>query len=516
MHKAAFRMTHRFSLKPLKHALALLAVVAVALTFAPPRAAKADPGEAVAAGIIGLAVYCGVTGKCTSGGRSSGGGRGGGPVDAIGLSGQNAMLVQGGLQNLGYYNGAIDGAIGGGTRTSIRAYQAAIGANQTGVLTGQQINDLVALSPSYFSYPADNPQLFGADLANDLDRAGVRQVQAALNQQGYGAGTVDGSFGGMTRNAIAAYKAANGLPGQPVATRRLLARLMGWAPPEPAGKQIVNARRGIAPAAAPVQQVAVPIAPAPTLAPALAPAPAPIPLAPSAGTVMNAAAPLPQGEVTAAAPSDDLTFDILGVELGMSEAQVKGTLMAGLGGELMFDTAEAVDFGAGGASTHGFLTVQPSWPEAPAEQVLALFDEARPELGAVAVFRMIRMPESVDQATFEAGVLPDIVANYGSEGLRAGEARWIGGAAARGGSNVAACGDPRLSVDTGVANALDALWRSGGGPRLDGGLDQVTADCGQVLSVDYAGSVVRIGLWNSGALAGASMGAGAATPKIKF
>ncbi len=504
-------MTQRLSFDPLKHTLALLAVVAVAFTFAPPRAAKADPGDAIAIGIIGAAIYCGATGKCTSGGRSSGGG-GGGPVDAIGLSGQNAMLVQGGLQNLGYYNGAIDGAIGGGTRGSIRAYQAAIGANQTGVLTGQQINDLVALSPAYFSYPADNPQLFGADLANDLDRAGVRQLQAALNQQGYAAGAVDGALGGMTRNAIAAYKAANGLPGQPVATRRLLARLMGWAPPEPAGKQIVDARRGIAPAAAPVQQVAVPIAPAP--------APAPLALAPSAGTVMNTAAPLSQGEVMAAARSGDLTFDILGVELGMSEAQVKGTLMAGLGGELMFDTAEApgfgAGFGAGGALTHGFLTVQPSWPEAPAEQVFALFDEARPELGAVAVFRMIRMPDAVDQATFEAGVLPDILANYGTEGLVAGETRWIGNAAARTGSNIAACGEPRLSVDTGVANALEALWRSGGGPRLDGGLDQVTADCGQVLSVDYAGSVIRIGLWNSGALAGASMGAGAVTPKIKF
>ena len=186
----------------------------------------------------------------------------------------------------------------------------------------------------------------------------------------------------------------------------------------------------------------------------------------------------------------------------MSEAQVKGTLMAGLGGELMFDTAEAAGFGAGrrGRRT-GSSPCSPSWPEAPAEQVLALFDEARPELGALAIFRMIRMPDAVDQATFEASVLPDIVANYGDAGLVAGETRWIGSAAARGGSNIAACGDPRLSVDTGVANALDALWRSGGGPRLDGGLDQVTADCGQVLSVDYAGSVIRIGLWNSGALA---------------
>lgn len=476
-------MTSRFLLlDPLKHVLALVAAVAVALAIAPPRAAKADPGDAIAIGIIGAAIYCGTTGKCTNGKRSGRGGGGGGPVDAMALSGQNAMLVQGGLQNLGYYNGSIDGAIGAGTRASIRAYQTAIGANPTGVLTGEQINDLVALSPSYFSYPADDRQLFNADIANDLDRAGVRQLQAALNQQGYAAGGVDGALGGMTRNAIAAYKAANGLPGQPVASRRLLARLMGWAPPEPAGKQIVNARRGIAPAPAIVAPVT--------------PAPAPV-------------------AVPAAVPSDDLTFDILGVELGMSETQVKGMLMVALGGELMFDTADAADFGAGGRVTHGFLTVQPSWPEAPAEQVLALFDDARPELGAVAVFRMIRMPDGVDQVAFEAGVLPDIIANYGTEGLlqQGADIRWIGKAAALSG-DVSGCGDPRLSVDTGVANALDALWRSGGGPRLDGGLDAVTADCGQVLSVAYAGSVIRIGLWNTAAFAGDT--SGPATPKIKF
>ncbi|MCB1356387.1 MAG: peptidoglycan-binding protein [Maritimibacter sp.] len=481
-------MTLRFSFEPLKHSLALVAALAVALTLTPPRAARADAGDAIAIGIIGAAIYCGATRKCTTPGRSSG--RGAGPADAVALGGQTAMLVQGGLQNLGFYNGAIDGAIGAGTRNSIRAYQAAIGANQTGVLTATQINDLVALSPSYFGYPADHPQLFNADVANDLDRAGVRQLQAALNQQGYAAGSVDGAFGGMTRNAIAAYKAANGLPGQPVASRRLLARLMGWAPPEPAGKQIVNARQGIAPA--------------PVAAPAL-PAPVAVPQGPA-----------PEPMIPAAVPAGELNFDILGVTLGMSTAQVKSTLMAALGGELMFDQAEAASFGAGGAVTDGFLTVQPSWPEPPAEQVLALFDAGRPELGAVAVFRMIRMPETVDQATFEAQVLPDIVANYGGEGMVAGENRWIGKAAARAAGLGAACGNPGLSVDTGVAHALDGLWRSGGGPRLDGGLGDITADCGEVLSVDYAGSVIRIGLWNSSALAGGAASGASATPKIKF
>lgn len=493
-------MTHRSSFARPNLLVALLAALAVAFTFSAPRPAEADPGEAIAAGIIGLAIYCGATGKCTNGNRSGGGG-GGGPADAIALSGQNAMLVQAGLQNLGFYTGALDGAIGQGTRNSIRAYQAAIGANQTGVLTGQQINDLVALSPSYFTYPADDAYLFNADLANDLDRDGVRQVQAALNQRGFAAGSVDGAFGGQTRNAIAAYKAANGLGGAPVASRRLLAHLMGWAAPEPAGKTIVMARRGIAPAAAA----------------------APIPATPTIGALQNSAAvapamvPAPQVMTPAAAPvaapAGDLDFDILGVELGMSEAQVKGTLMAQLGGELMFDSADAASIGAGAGVSRGFLTAQPGWPAATSEQVMALFDEARPELGAVAVFRMIRMPDGIDEAAFETQVLPDIMANYGDAGKVAGEARWIGRAAARGG-NPAACGDPKLAVDTGVANALEGLWRAGGGPRFETGLGEIGADCGQVLSVTYAGSVIRIGLWDSGALGTASPAA--AAPKIKF
>lgn len=505
-------MTQPISTYLLKQTIALVAALAVAFTLAPPRPAAADPsdlGKVIVGGIVAGGLYCAATGNCTV---RRGGGGGAGPVDAIGLSGQNAMLVQGGLQNLGFYNGAIDGAIGAGTRASIRAYQAAIGANQTGVLTGQQINDLAALSPSYFSFPADSPQLFAADLAHDLDREGVRQLQAALNQQGYAAGAVDGAFGAQTRNAIAAYKASNGLPGQPLASRRMLARLRGWAPPEPLGKQIVYARQGIAPVqgtALPAAQAVPPVSPVQPAAPqqqaAATPTPIPLPATTGVATVLNAAV-----------PAGEASYDILGVKLGMSEAQVKGTLMAGLGGELMFDNADGTQIGGGAGVSRGFLTVQPNWPEAPAEQVMALFDDARPELGAVAVFRMIRMPEGVDEAVFEAQVLPDIVANYGTGDKRPGEAVWIGSAAARNAGDVAGCGAPRLSVDTGVANALDAMWRSGGGPRLDGGLDAITTDCGQVLSVDYAGSVIRIGLWDSAAFAGSATDTAAAAPKIKF
>ncbi|PIE06621.1 MAG: hypothetical protein CSA74_11370 [Rhodobacterales bacterium] len=478
-------MTFRLAAPPLKYSLSLVSAGALALGLAPATPARADLGEVVAIGIIGTAVYCGVSGKCTSKPQARAGGGGGSYGDAIPLSGQNAMLVQGGLKSFGFYTGAIDGAIGSGTRNAIRAYQDAIGAPRTGVLTGQQINDLVALSPGYVTLAADDPAMFISELANDLDRNGVRQLQAALNQQGYPAGSVDGAFGNQTRTAIASYKAANGLPGKPLATRRLLAWVMGWVAPEPAGAHLVAARRGVTPPA-PAPQPAV-----------MVPAPAPQPVPP-------------------AVIPDALSFDILGVRLGMSEADVKNALTVALGETVMFDRAGVSSIGAVDGVTHGLLTVQFDWPHPPAEQVMVLFDEARPDAGALAVFRLVRMPDELGQAGYETQMLPDILANYGAAGKVAGRTMWVGKAAARGG-DVAACGAPQISVDTGVTDALAGLWRSGGGPKLDGGFGSVSADCGQVLSVDFAGNVVRFGLWDSAAFAGGGAAAPAVqAPKIKF
>lgn len=481
---------------PLNHLIALIAAVALAFGVATPRAAKADPGEAIAAGIIGLALYCGATGKCTNDSSRGGGSRG--PADAVALTRTEKMWVQGGLQTLGFYTGAIDGSIGGGTRAAIRVYQGAIGEAQTGVMTGKQINDLAALSPGFVHLDPTDRSLFNADLAGDLSRDEVRALQAALNAKGFAAGVVDGSPGGQTRNAITAYKAAQGLPGKPVPSRRLLAHLNGWAPPQPAGAQLIAGRANTAPAA-PMNTVANT-----GIANAAAPASA-------AGATVIAQPPAKQAPAPAAvavAPvATDLTFDILGVSPGMSEAAVKTTLMAQLGTDVLFDTAGAAAFGGSGAATHALQAVQPAWPAPPAEQVVALFDEARPEAGALAVFRLIQMPESVTQEVFDTQVLPDIVANYGSAG-KVGPASWI----AEAGADPARCGDLRVGGITDAGSAETALWGAGGGvsfaPGAFAGLD---ADCGQVLRVAYEDAVIRIGLWDTGALAGV-----VPAPKIKF
>ena len=60
------------------------------------------------------------------------------------LSRDERITLQAALQWEGYYNAALNGAIGPGTRRAMAAYQAATGADPTGVLTSAQRTDLVA------------------------------------------------------------------------------------------------------------------------------------------------------------------------------------------------------------------------------------------------------------------------------------------------------------------------------------------------------------------------------------
>jgi peptidoglycan hydrolase-like protein with peptidoglycan-binding domain len=451
----------RFILFPdpiLKPVFATLLALAVAFGFSTPRPAVAQDGiaGAVALGIVGTAVYCAANPHRCGGSRTGTTSGNLGAVDAAALNRTQAMWVQGGLRNLGFYSGAIDGAIGAGTRSSIRQYQAAIGANATGRLTGQQINDLVALSPDFISYEDDAPYLFNA-------------------------GPVDGAMGGMTRNAIAAYKGSQGLPGGPVASRRLLAHMLDMPAPVPAGAHLVAFR----PSGSSGGEVD----------------------SSSGNTAQNVAQP--QADTPAAPEGEDLVFDLLGVTLGMKPDAVTNRLSQEFGANLVTDQTDAAGFGGTEGLDIAYLGQQSNWPADAAEQFVALFDSARPDLGAVAAFRTIRMPASVDQAMFDAQVMPGILEKYGADARFGDDDIWIGGADARAAARddagiLAQCGELRL------ADIGSGSWAEGSGPRLDtASLDSVSRDCGQVLTVTFENSVLEIGLWNSTALSGAA-------PKIKF
>ncbi|HHS94203.1 MAG TPA: hypothetical protein ENK63_02530, partial [Rhodobacterales bacterium] len=391
--------------RPFSAALALFLAAALALATAAPQPAEAQGrklGRAIGAVIVGGALLC-ATNPAACGARGSGRrAGGGGPVDAIALDQTQAMWVQEGLRATGFYFGAIDGAIGAGTRGSIREYQAAVGDAATGALTGEQINDLVALSPTFTPLANDPVQMFNADLANDLGRDGVYQLQVALNAAGYNAGVPDGAFGGNTRNAIAAYKASRGLPGASVASRRLLAQMTGGAAPQPAGLYLVA--QGTMPAPV-TDQAGVSSVPSEEVA---TPAPSPV-----------------------AVPAPDLTFDLLGVTLGLHEPEVKAALSVDYGTSFPYETAPKDAFGGNDKLTTAGLAVQPAWPTPGSEQMLALYDATRRELGAIAIFRLIKMPEGIDQEAFEAQVLPGIIEKYGADAMFGNGRVWIGGGAAR-------------------------------------------------------------------------------------
>ncbi len=202
----------------LKHSLlAATAAISLNVTALP---ARADGGNLLGGVVVGAILYCGITGNCTNGNQQAP--RNG---DAVALDREQRMMVQEGLAYAGYYDGAIDGAIGPASRKAIVAYQKSMGAPETGYLTASQITDLMRQSQNYRDVPANDDRMFALEFGDTLAQDDVRVLQASLNDQGYDAGTADGLLGNNTRQAIAAYKQDNGYDGPPVATELLLARV---------------------------------------------------------------------------------------------------------------------------------------------------------------------------------------------------------------------------------------------------------------------------------------------------
>lgn len=472
--------------------------------IAVPSMARAD-GELAKAIIAGI-IFCGATGACDKKTKRTGGkskNYRAGPVDAGSMDQSERMLIQQALARLGYYSGTIDGSFGAGTRASIRAYQTAIGAPVTGVLTGSEVNALMAASPKYAAYGPGDPMLFEADLAVDLTNEEIKAVQAKLNALGFDAGPVDGDMGGRTRAAIAAYKAAKLLPGDPIPTRRLLAHLGGGTPP--------------AVLAAGAAGAAVPLAAADDYQKAGAVAP-----------VEVAAAETDEAPVTPiVSPASVLNFELVGLRIGMTDADIQDIVADYLDTEIVTKSGVAADFGGDELLSMGQMLTQASWPAPPAEQIVAFYDEAVPELGALAIFRSVLLPPSVTHEVFETELLAQMIDTYGREGLVEGALVWIGDASAReaarmSASALAGCGGMKLAGIDSMTAGADVGWSTGTGTTLDPALlGSVISKCGDVLIVTFEPGLLSFGLWNSdliverrAAMAGGD--AAAVVPALKF
>lgn len=485
--------------------IAIATAIALVISGFQAAPARADGHGAV---IIGGAIICAMT-NCLGGGKKKktrkGGkrSRSGGTSDLAGLDKSDRRLIQEGLAALGFYDGAIDGSIGGGSRTAIKAYQGAIGAKVTGVMTPEQVNALAAASPAFASLEANDPMIFGADLKRDLNKEELRSLQVALNNAGYIAGTPDGSWGGKTRAAVTAYKADKGLAGKAVATRRLSAHVAGVPFDVAGGRPDLAAPDAVAEAD-------------PELAPGQA-----------AGEKIAYA----EEEEAEAAPIEPVVaraseekFSILDIQLGMTRTEVEDSGLRSLG------EGTRIDLASFGAHDHmprldrGHLMVQPAWPQPGTEAFVSYYASDAPDLGALGVMRLIALPADYTYETFESEVLPNFLEAYGSFSRVGSTLTWVGNAEARetigaDAKKLEKCGRLALEPNALLDAEADKLgWSFEASPALSEDLTlPVYEACGETLHLTFAEGLLQIAVWNSNALISEKAGdAGSVMSKIKF
>lgn len=139
---------------------------------------------------------------------------GGAEVEAsLGLTRTERVTIQRQLTSLGYDAGVADGLWGSGTRAAIRGWQKANRKTQSGYMTaaqvrliGEQAGGTVTSTPTPDTAPAAllEERLLGLNLAERVD------IQRRLTRLGYNTYGSDGTFGGNSRRAIAAWQADEG------------------------------------------------------------------------------------------------------------------------------------------------------------------------------------------------------------------------------------------------------------------------------------------------------------------
>lgn len=506
-------MTEFAPIRMTKYLIAALVALTLAVGTTTPTQTRAG-GEEILGAIILLGAACAVSGACKGKNKrkkNANAGRSAGPTDAAALDKSQRRLIQEGLASAGFYSGAIDGSFGKGTRQSIRNYQASVGEKANGVLTGAQINRLAAMSPAYASLPADSPLLFETDLARDVDKEGVRSIQASLNNMGYVAGPEDGAMGGKTRSAITAYKLDRSLPGGPIPTGRLLSHMTGVA--------FAGAGAGAVGGAEDGERLALAEDGA---------------LGADQGRAKVETETLSREVVAepteAVAPGLPLNFEILGMRPGMSRRSIESLAAEALEGDIHIATGTAEQFGGAGALTLGHVVSQDAWPTPGTQQLVSFYDAEAPGEGAVAIFRTIMMPEDATEEDFQRETVPALLEAYGADGLIDGTLTWIGDGPRRmmaraDGATLAACGTLRLRDVPGAVTGADVGWDAGKAPVIDADtVATTTADCGDVLSVHFADHAIHVGLWDANRAAAALVEAGAVAseepvkklPKVKF
>jgi peptidoglycan hydrolase-like protein with peptidoglycan-binding domain len=109
--------------------------------------------------------------------------------------------VQSALNEAGYNAGTVDGVWGAATTRALRDFQKGKGLEVTGALDEGSV---LALGFSRDEFFQSAPQAA-------LRPADIRQVQEALNKEGFRVSPVDGQWGPATRSALRDFQQARGL-----------------------------------------------------------------------------------------------------------------------------------------------------------------------------------------------------------------------------------------------------------------------------------------------------------------
>lgn len=120
---------------------------------------------------------------------------------------QAVAHVQTELQQLGFYNGAIDGSWGSESRSAMANFQQSKGLPPSGDPDQPSLNALASAAPS-----GTTASTSGNAPPPSSSIPSISEVQQELQQLGYYRGRIDGVWGPGTRSAMASFQRTQGLP----------------------------------------------------------------------------------------------------------------------------------------------------------------------------------------------------------------------------------------------------------------------------------------------------------------
>jgi len=137
-----------------------------------------------------------------------------------GMSGDNVLKLQAKLHDLGYYQGALDGSFGPGTRDAVTSFQSANNLDADGIAGMDTLRALHLLNTDASggndspNTPSGGEQLpLKEGMSGDI----VLKLQVKLHDLGYYQGALDGSFGPGTRSAVISFQSKNSLDADGIA-----------------------------------------------------------------------------------------------------------------------------------------------------------------------------------------------------------------------------------------------------------------------------------------------------------